>query len=217
MKKHPREKPIEYANWASLLLTASLCISGILLTTSVSAENITGFDETSTQTQRQLETQFDRQINAAEQDVWLRKFSQKPHHVGSAAGKVIAEEVADLMKEWGYDTKIEKYEILLPTPKERLLQLVSPNQYTASLSEDSLAEDASTAEQTELLPPYNAFSTDGDVEGELVFINYGRPEDHALLERYGVSLKGKIAIAKYGKSWRGIKPKLAAEKGAIGT
>ena len=165
----------------------------------------------------QLEIQFDRQINAAEQDVWLRKFSQKPHHVGSAAGKVIAEEVADLMKGWGYDTKIEKYEILLPTPKERLLQLVSPNQYTASLSEDSLAEDASTAEQTELLPPYNAFSTDGDVEGELVFINYGRPEDHALLERYGISLKGKIAIAKYGKSWRGIKPKLAAEKGAIGT
>ena len=217
MKKHPREKPIEHANWASLLLTASLCISGTLLTTSVSAENITGFDETSTQTQRQLEAQFDQSINPAEQDVWLRKFSQKPHHVGSAAGKIIAEEVADLMKGWGYDTKIEKYEILLPTPKERLLQLVSPNQYTASLSEDSLAEDASTAEQTELLPPYNAFSTDGDVEGELVFINYGRPEDHALLERYGVSLKGKIAIAKYGKSWRGIKPKLAAEKGAIGT
>ena len=98
MKKHLREMPIEHASWRSLLVTASLCISGILLATSVSAENITGFDETSTQQHRQLEAQFDQRINAAEQDVWLRKFSQKPHHVGSAAGKAIAEEVAELME-----------------------------------------------------------------------------------------------------------------------
>ncbi|MFT6433587.1 MAG: N-acetylated-alpha-linked acidic dipeptidase [Candidatus Azotimanducaceae bacterium] len=187
------------------------------MATSAGAENIIGFDQGETQKQRQLETQFDNRISAAEQDAWLKKFSEKPHHVGSAAGKQIAEEVARLMTSWGYNTEIKEYEILLPTPKERLLELISPTQFTASLQEAALPADASTSERTELLPPYNAFSRDGDVEGELVFINYGRPEDHALLERYGISLKGKIAIAKYGKSWRGIKPKLAAEKGAIGT
>jgi N-acetylated-alpha-linked acidic dipeptidase len=188
-----------------------------VMATSAGAENIIGFDQGETQKQRQLETQFDNRISAAEQDAWLKKFSEKPHHVGSAAGKQIAEEVARLMTSWGYNTEIKEYEILLPTPKERLLELISPTQFTASLQEAALPADASTSERTELLPPYNAFSRDGDVEGELVFINYGRPEDHALLERYGISLKGKIAIAKYGKSWRGIKPKLAAEKGAIGT
>ena len=217
MNRYLKLIPTTYWRLKLPRISASFCFSGILLVTTASAENIAGFDQASAQRQRQLETQFDRRINATEQDIWLKKFSEKPHHVGSAAGKAIAEEVAGLMKEWGYETEIKKYEILLPTPRERLLELVSPSQYTASLKEDSLAEDASTSEQTELLPPYNAFSIDGDVEGELVFINYGRPEDHALLERYGISLKGKIAIAKYGKSWRGIKPKLAAEKGAIGT
>jgi N-acetylated-alpha-linked acidic dipeptidase len=202
---------------SSIALNIALNTALLLMATSAGAENIIGFDQGETQKQRQLETQFDNRISAAEQDAWLKKFSEKPHHVGSAAGKQIAEEVARLMTSWGYNTEIKEYEILLPTPKERLLELISPTQFTASLQEAALPADASTSERTELLPPYNAFSRDGDVEGELVFINYGRPEDHALLERYGISLKGKIAIAKYGKSWRGIKPKLAAEKGAIGT
>ena len=200
-----------------ITFAAFLLVTSPLFSTHVHAESITGFDEAATQKQRQLETRFDNRISASEQDAWLKKFSEKPHHVGSTAGKEIAEEVASLLKGWGYKTEIAKYEILLPTPKERLLELTAPIQFTASLEEASLADDSSTSEKTELLPPYNAFSKDGDVEGELVFINYGRPEDHALLERYGISLKGKIAIAKYGKSWRGIKPKLAAEKGAIGT
>jgi len=196
------------------------CIIGTLLvltTGFVNAENLIGYDEAASQKQRQLESQFDTRINATDQDVWLKKFSQKPHHVGSVAGKAIAEEVAAMLTSWGYETEIRQYEILLPTPNERLLELTHPTKFKASLKEEAVSGDLSTSEQTELLPPYNAFSTDGDVEGELVFINYGRPEDHRLLERYGISLKGKIAIAKYGKSWRGIKPKLAAEKGAIGT
>ena len=105
----------------------------------------------------------------------------------------------------------------MPTPKVRELELVAPSSFAATLEEDSLSEDASTSVRDNLLPPYNAFSIDGDVEGELVFVNYGRPEDYDILERHGIDITGKIAIAKYGKSWRGIKPKLAGEKGAIGT
>ncbi len=181
------------------------------------AESLIGFSPEGSKQQRAIEAAFDSNLSAKEQKEWLRKFSAEPHHAGSEAGKRVESEISGMLSRWGYDTEIEEYEILLPTPKERSLELVSPTRFKASLEEDSLDADPSTSVRQHLLPPYNAFSIDGEVEGELVFINYGRPEDHELLERYGIDLTGKIAIAKYGKSWRGIKPKLAAEKGAIGT
>jgi len=179
--------------------------------------DILGFNAAGSEAQRSLEADFDAKLDKQEMDAWLKKFSARPHHVGSNAGKENAILIADLFRSWGYEVEIAEYEILLPTPITRQLELVSPSKFTASLREDSLPEDASTSVREELLPPYNAFSIDGDVEGELVFVNYGRPEDYEILERHGIDVAGKIAIAKYGKSWRGIKPKLAGEKGAIGT
>lgn len=182
----------------------------------VHADDILGFDAESSRAQRDLEAQLDARIDANEMDAWLRRLSAEPHHVGSAAGKANAEFMADLFESWGYDTEIAEYEILLPTPRERSIELVAPTSYTAGLREDTLPEDPSTAVRETLLAPYNAFSRDGDVEAELVFVNYGIPEDYEILERYGIDVEGKIVIAKYGRSWRGIKPKLAGEKGAIG-
>lgn len=181
------------------------------------ADNILGYDEVSSKAQRELEAQLDAQIDTAEMDEWLRQLSTWPHHAGSAAGKKNAEFIAALFQSWGYAVEIATYEVLLPTPKTREIELLAPTQFTASLNEDTLAEDPSTSRREHLLPPYNAFSVDGEIEGELVFVNYGIPEDYELLERHGISVAGKIVIAKYGKSWRGIKPKLAGEKGAIGT
>ncbi len=180
-------------------------------------ERVLGFDAAASNAQRTIESRLDASIDKNEMDQWLRRMSARPHHVGSAAGKENAEFIASLFESWGYDVEIAQYEILLPTPKVREVELVAPTQFSASLREDSLAEDPSTSVREDLLPPYNAFSVDGEVEGELVFVNYGRPEDYEILDRYGISVEGKIAIAKYGKSWRGIKPKLAGEKGAIGT
>ena len=180
-------------------------------------ERVLGFDAAASNAQRTIESRLDASIDKNEMDQWLRRMSARPHHAGSAAGKENAEFIASLFESWGYDVEIAQYEILLPTPKAREVELVAPTQFSASLREDSLAEDPSTSVREDLLPPYNAFSVDGEVEGELVFVNYGRPEDYEILDRYGISVEGKIAIAKYGKSWRGIKPKLAGEKGAIGT
>ena len=180
-------------------------------------ERILGFDAAASNAQRNIESRLDASIDKNEMDQWLRRLSAKPHHAGSVAGKENAEFIAGLFESWGYDVEIAEYEILLPTPKVREVELVAPTEFTASLTEDSLAEDPSTSVREDLLPPYNAFSVDGEVEGELVFVNYGRPEDYEILDRYGISVEGKIVIAKYGKSWRGIKPKLAGEKGAIGT
>ena len=178
---------------------------------------ILGFDESGSRLQRSVEADFDSYLDAGDLDQWLRRLSAKPHHVGSAYGKENAEFIAGLFESWGYDVEIDEYRILLPVPKIREVELLSPTRFSAFLDEDSLSEDPSTSVRDELLPPYNAFSIDGEVEGDLVFVNYGIPEDYETLERHGIDVSGKIAIAKYGKSWRGIKPKLAGEKGAIGT
>ncbi len=196
------------------LMMALLALSGAV----VAADgHILGFDETTSSRQRNIEAELDKRIDAEEMDTWLRQMSERPHHVGSPAGKDNAEFIASLFDSWGFDTEIAEYEILLPVPRVREVELVSPTRFSAGLEEDSLPEDESTSVRDDLLPPYNAFSRDGEVEAELVFVNYGMPEDYEVLDRYGIDVKGKIAIAKYGRSWRGIKPKLAGEKGAIGT
>lgn len=192
-------------------------LATFLLATTAFADNLLGFDGPGTEAQRDLEARFDSDLDAAEMEAWLRTLSAKPHHVGSAAGREVVDYVADQFESWGYDVEIAEYDILLPVPVRRELELVAPERYTAMLEEDSLDADPSTSVRDDLLPPYNAFSIDGDVEGELVFVNYGIPEDYEILERHGIDVTGKIAIAKYGRSWRGIKPKLAGEKGAIGT
>ena len=176
-----------------------------------------GFDETASNTQHELETVFDSHIDRVEMDGWLREFSSEAHHVGSPKGKKNADALAALFRSWNYEVEIAEYQVLFPEPLTRELELLYPYQFTASLTEDSLEEDPSTSVIDNLLPPYNAFSIDGEVEGELVFVNYGTPADYEILERYGISVAGKIAISKYGGSWRGIKPKLAGEKGAIAT
>jgi N-acetylated-alpha-linked acidic dipeptidase len=195
---------------------AALALS-LLSTVAFAQETILGFSESDSLAQQELETAFDKEINSAELDEWLQLLSSEPHHVGTRKGLENVKFIADKFRSWGFDTEIVEYEVLFPSPKTRELELVYPTRYTATLEEDSLAEDPSTSSVTDLLPPYNAFSTGGEVEGELVFVNFGTPADYDILDRYGISVEGKIAVSRYGGSWRGIKPKLAGEKGAIAT
>ena len=138
-----------------------------------------------------------------------------PHHLGSPGDKANAEYILSLYKKWGWDAQIETFHVLFPTPKTRLLEMTSPTSYKAILKEPALKEDA-TSGQSGQLPTYNAYSADGDVTAELVFVNYGLPQDYEVLDKLGIDVKGKIVIAKYGHSWRGTKPKIAQEHGAIG-
>ena len=147
---------------------------------------------------------------------YIRTLSARPHHLGSPYDKQNADWILAKFREWGWDAQIERYDVLFPTPKERLLELVAPTRFKASLEEPELSVDPTSGQKAEQLPPYNAYSIDGDVTGPLVYVNYGRPEDYEELERRGVSVKGAIVIARYAQSWRGIKPKVAAEHGAIG-
>ena len=145
----------------------------------------------------------------------MRTLAAEPHHIGSAAGKRNAEWLRDQFRSWGLKAELEEFDVLFPTPKERLLELLSPAKFTAALKEPALAEDPDSGDAGQL-PTYNAYSGDGDVTAPLVYVNYGVPADYEQLARLGVDVKGKIVIARYGVSWRGIKPKVAAERGAVG-
>jgi N-acetylated-alpha-linked acidic dipeptidase len=147
---------------------------------------------------------------------YMRVLSARPHHLGSPYGKQDAEWILARFKEWGWDARIETYDVLFPTPKERVVELIEPSRFKASLEEPALAVDPTSSQKSEQLPSFNAYSVDGDVTGPLVYVNYGRPADYDELANRGISVKGAIVIARYGASWRGIKPKVAAEHGAIG-
>ena len=147
---------------------------------------------------------------------YMRVMSARPHHLGSPYGAQNAEWILARFKEWGWDAKIESYDVLFPTPKERVLELLGQTPFKATLEEPPLAVDPTSSQKSEQLPSFNAYSVDGDVTGPLVYVNYGRPSDYEELARRGISVNGAIVIARYGQSWRGIKPKVAAEHGAIG-
>jgi N-acetylated-alpha-linked acidic dipeptidase len=145
----------------------------------------------------------------------MKQLSAEPHHIGSPYQKQNSEWLLKQFTSYGLDAHIEEFEVLFPTPVERKVELVSPGHYEAKLKEPPVPEDP-TSGQTGQLPTYVAYSADGDVTAPLVYANYGVPEDYDQLAKMGISVKGKIVITRYGNSWRGIKPKLAYEHGAVG-
>ena len=180
------------------------------------AQTLMGFTPEHAAAQQKIEQQLDAAVTPQNLDEWMQYMSARPHHVGSPYDKKVVDYMAEKFRSWGYQVEVERFDVLFPTPKTRVLELLGDTPYTAMLEEPPVAGDPSTEQTDEALPPYNAFSIDGDVTAELVFVNYGVPADYEELDRRGISVEGKIVIAKYQGSWRGIKPKVAAEHGAIG-
>src|SRR5467141_262898 len=177
---------------------------------------IAGFSKNSSRIQREWEQKFRAIPSTENMREYMKRLSARPHHVGSPYDKENADWILSRFKEWGLDAHIETFEVLFPAPQERSVELLEPTKFVAKLQEPCVPEDPTSGQYSEQLPTYNAYSIDGDVTAPLVYVNYGVPEDYEQLERLGVSAKGAIAIARYGKSWRGIKPKVAAEHGAVG-
>jgi len=195
----------------------SIVLSGFLfLPASIDTSPPRGFTAESGRTEREWESKFATMPDPAHMREAMRRLSARPHHVGSPYDKENAQWILAQFKSYGWDAHIESFDVLYPTPKERLVEMVAPTVYRAKLEETTVANDPTSGQHAEQLPPYVAYSIDGDVTGPLVFVNYGVPADYEELERHGISVKGAIVIAKYGGSWRGIKPKVAAEHGAIG-
>jgi N-acetylated-alpha-linked acidic dipeptidase len=193
-----------------VLFLSLFCLT---ITTTKAQSKLLGFK--SSDNQLKNEKTFDAQLSATRVGENIKLLSSVPHHVGSAGGKMVASEIAKVFTAAGWDTKIETYQLMFPTPITRSLEMTGATNFKARLKETPLKEDA-TSGQADQLPTYNCWSADGDVTANLVFVNYGLPEDYETLAKYGIDVKGKIVIAKYGRSWRGIKPKVAQEHGAIG-
>ena len=198
-------------------LSPVCAVLAILFVPASTHAQLLGFSDESSAMQRDLETDYDSQLNADNLDEWLQYLTRHPTHVGSPGGKANAEWIADKFRSWGFETRIDTYHVMFPTPRERMVELVSPNRYVLKLEEPEVEGDRTSGITQDLLPTYNAYSADGDVEGEVVYVNYGIPADYDELARHGISVEGKIALARYGGSWRGIKPKVAAQHGAIAT
>ena len=165
--------------------------------------------------QRTLEQKFDAQLQASDLQAWMKQMSAKPTHVGAPHDKANAEFVQQQFRAWGWDAQIETFDVLYPTLKQHSLELVAPTRFVASLKEPPIEGD-STSTQTDGLPPYHAYGGDGDVTAPLVYVNFGMPDDYKELARRNIDVKGKIVIVRYGAGWRGLKPKLAQEHGAVG-
>ena len=198
-------------------LAVLLCITALLPASAANDdEPLYGFTAASSKVERDFEDQFRRIPSPQILKDSMQRLSAHPHHVGSPYDKQNAEWILSKFKEWGLDAEIETFDVLFPTPKERVVELLEPTRYTAKLQEPAVAGDPTSNQQDEQLPTYNAYSINGDVTAPLVYVNYGIPRDYDELDRLGVSVKGAIVIARYGASWRGIKPKVAAEHGAVG-
>ena len=174
-----------------------------------------GFTAAEAPDQRSLEQRFDAQLDPAELRAWLKNLSSEANQVGAPHDRANAEFVRDLLRKWGWDAQIETFEVLYPTLKQHTLELIAPTHFTATLSEPPVAGDETSA-RSDGMPPYNVYGADGDVTGDLVYLNYGMPKDYEDLARRGIDVRGKIVITRYGGGWRGLKPKLAQEHGAIG-
>jgi N-acetylated-alpha-linked acidic dipeptidase len=201
-----------------LVLVVLFAMMGLVMSAGETgpAPALGGYSNEAARLEREWEAKFQAIPSPENLREYNRRMSARPHHVGSAYDKDNAEWILAKFKDWGLDAQIETFDVLFPTPKERALELVEPTKFVAKLQEPTVPVDPTSGQHDEQLPTYNAYSADGDVTGPMVYVNYGVPDDYEKLERLGVSVKGAIVISRYGASWRGIKPKVAAEHGAIG-
>jgi len=199
----------------SLSLT---CLAGAALPQAAATPagpDMLGFTSAGATQERDLEQRFDAALSAPEMREWLRELSSAPNQVGSPHDKANAQFLLAQFRKWGWNARIETFDVLYPTPKQELVEMTAPTTFKATLHEPPVKGDRTSALEG-ALPPYNVYGADGDVTAPLVYVNYGMPDDYKELSRYGISVRGKIVIVRYGQGWRGIKPELAYEHGAVG-
>lgn len=198
--------------------TLAAGVAGLALAAAAQAgaAAMAGFTPGSVQAERSLEQAFDASLSTDAMRSRLKLMSAEPNQVGSPHDKANAEYTLAQFKAWGWDAHIEVFSVLYPTPKAESLELLGPSAFKATLTEPAIPGDESTAHQEGGLPAYVAYGGEGDVTAPLIYVNYGMPADYEALQRLGLDVKGKIVIARYGVGWRGLKPKLAQEHGAVG-
>src|SRR6266446_1201127 len=160
--------------------------------------NTIGFTAASAANQQALEAKFDARLDPADQRAWPERMSAEPNHVVSPHNKANAEFMLEKFREWGWDAQIETFYVLYPTPIKQALEMVAPTPFTARRHEPAVEGDRTSDKTRDALPPYHVYGADGDVTGELVYVNQGMPDDYKELDRHGISVKGRIVVTRYG-------------------
>jgi N-acetylated-alpha-linked acidic dipeptidase len=198
-----------------LALSFSISVASAAIATESEDADLKGFLSDEAPSAREWEAKYRAIPSAANLRDYMRVITEEPHIAGLPGSKKVADYILAKFKSWGLNAWIEETEALMPLPTERHVELLEPESYVARLSEPPLVEDKDSADPGQL-PTYNAYAGEGDVTAQLVYVNYGIPEDYEKLAELGIDVSGKIVIARYGKSWRGIKAKLAQSHGAVG-
>lgn len=208
----PLRHPFRWAGRLPLFILCALFAS----VTRAEEPGMLGFTALSATNQLAWEKKFDSALHPADQRAWLERMASEPNHAGSPHDKANAEFILEKFRQWGWEARIEQFDVLYPTPKAISLEMVAPSSFKARLHEPQVEPDRTSGKTEGALPPYHAYGADGDVTADLVYVNQGMPSDYKDLARHGITVKGRIVIARYGGGWRGLKPKLAAEQGAVG-
>jgi N-acetylated-alpha-linked acidic dipeptidase len=198
-----------------ILSAAILCALPAMPGAAAAADNLIGFDAAGSSTELALEHKLDAGIDPADLRAWLKDLAAAPNHVGSPHDRRNAEKMRDMLASWGWDARIETFSVLYPTPLTERVEMLAPSQHVAQLIEPPIPGDQGSAAPG-ALPAYNVYGADGDVTADVVYVNFGMDADYLELARRGVSVTGKIVLARYGGGWRGLKAKLAHEHGAVG-
>ena len=222
--------------WRKKLATASLAFPCLLLgaglmalsgnaqeaqtapaanATAAEPAQIAGFAPARASAEEQLEQKFLAIPSAARAESNLRHLTSVPHLAGTEASHRVAEWLRDRYLSYGFDAEIESYSVWLPMPREIALEMIKPRRVKLANPEPPVPGDA-TSYDKRATRGYNTYSPSGDVTARVVYVNYGMVDDYRRLERMGVSVAGRIVLARYGRCYRGIKAKLAEEHHAAG-
>ena len=179
------------------------------------AQTTPGYSPQSAAAERAAEADVISRPSPSSASAHSKFLSFQPHMAGTPAQARTRDYVVSQMKSWGLETEVRSYSVWMPHPLSTRVWRITPDLIELNLQEGPIPEDTTSVAFPQVMP-FNGYGAAGDVRGEVVYVNYGLIEDYAQLDSMGVLVKGKIAIARYGRSYRGIKAREAEKHGAVG-
>jgi N-acetylated-alpha-linked acidic dipeptidase len=146
---------------------------------------------------------------------FLLRFTEEPHVAGTEQDYATAEYVMKKFKSYGLAAEMSVYDVYLPYPKKAEFKITQPIQFTGPTPEAGFIGDKDSF-GPDVIKPFHAYSPSGEAEGQVVYANYGLPEDYEKLDQLGISARDRIMLVRYGRSFRGVKVHVAEERGAAG-
>ncbi len=184
----------------------------VLIAAPLAAQQMTGFTPASAAREAGIEAVLRAGPDTASARRHAHVLAGQAHVAGTPRQAETADYVLRQMAAWGLDTSRTSYRVYMPFQDSAVVELVQPVRRRLSLDEPPVAEDPTS--QLAQWPAMNGYSGVGDVTAGVVYVNYGLPADYAVLDSMGIAVRGKVAVARYGRSFRGIKAREAEARGA---